>query len=673
MRQGEGKSTNGGISRSTKRDNTRIRRYETLSLLFGILLIAASFFFIQGNWLTLEDPLAWIFLVVGITMVTITVHAIDRKKESILEHYFTSAADFLGVCNYQILLLLAGVFFAILAVLASGSGPLMKNAPVAVISWVLGIGLVISGGWDFNQKGLRISFKTIGLFFGFAALAFLIRAIDTTHIPPVLSGDEASSGLSAFLFLDGKSNNIFTTGWFSFPSLFFYLQSLPISLLGNTIPALRLLSALIGALTVGATFLLARTMFGAWAGIFAGIFLTGYHYHNHFSRIGLNNIWDGFWYTAVLGSFWLGWHKNKRVYFLLSGLFLGISQYFYISARILAILLLVWIGINFLIDSDKLKSLFPDIVLLILLALVAVLPLGIFYVRYPGEFSAPLRRVTIFGSWLINETERTGMPVWRILLRQVAIGYQGYVFVPIKMWYNPGTPLLRPASATILIFGILMLVLRARDQRLLMLLLWITPFGVIAGFSESTPAAQRYTAVAPALSIVIGYGLFESAEVIQHFWLRAGKFVNIGLLALLLVVSADELNFYYFKHTRSGEFGGENNLVAQRLADFLKEKESGWNVYFFGMPRMGYYSYSTLPYLASQVSGYDMNYPWGSDQNPPVIGDKITFVFLPNHRVELDEAQREYPGGALYEERNMDGELLYWLYEYTDEFHDSLR
>ena len=68
-----------------------------------------------------------------------------------------------------------------------------------------------------------------------------------------------------------------------------------------------------------------------------------------------------------------------------------------------------------------------------------------------------------------------------------------------------------------------------------------------------------------------------------------------------------------------------------------------------------------------------MNYPWGSDQNPPVIGDKITFVFLPNHRVELDEAQREYPGGALYEERNMDGELLYWLYEYTDEFHDSLR
>jgi hypothetical protein len=98
MRQGEGKSTNGGISRSTKRDNTRIRRYETLSLLFGILLIAASFFFIQGNWLTLEDPLAWIFLVVGITMVTITVHAIDRKKESILEHYFTSAADFLGVC-----------------------------------------------------------------------------------------------------------------------------------------------------------------------------------------------------------------------------------------------------------------------------------------------------------------------------------------------------------------------------------------------------------------------------------------------------------------------------------------------------------------------------------------------------------------------------------------------
>jgi len=661
-----GYTINGGMNNQPEIGNNRIRLFEILSLLLGVFLVALSLFIFQANWSTAENPLAWIYLAAGISLVIITVHAVDRGRESIFQLFCSIAAEYLSVRDWQCIILLAGIFFASLAVLASGTEPLMKNAPLAVISWGLAIGFSFSGGWALNQTGLKISRKTAGLLLGLAAAAFLIRAIDTTHIPPVLSGDEASSGLSAVLFRDGKVDNIFTTGWFSFPSLFFYLQSLPISVLGNTIPALRLPSAFIGGLTVGAAFLLGRGMFGTWTGIFAGVFLIGFHYHNHFSRIGLNNIWDGFWYTVVLGTFWWGWNKNKRAYFLLSGLSLGISLYFYVSARLLVLLLLAWIGIHILIDFREFKTRIPGILLLVLLALVTFLPLGIFYLRYPQEFSAPLRRVSIFGSWLVNETNRSGLPVWRILLRQISAGYQGYMFIPIKMWYNPETPLLRPASAAMFIFGILMLILRARDQRFLLLLLWIVPFGVVAGFSESTPAAQRYTAVAPALAVVIGYGLFQGAEIIRNFLPQAGVYANIGLLVLLLVTSVDELNFYYRQHTRSGEFGGENNLVAQRLADFLKEKDSGWNVYFFGMPRMGYYSYSTIPYLAPQVTGYDMNYPWDSDQNPAVVGEKIAFVFLPNHHADLDEVQRVFSGGALFEQRNEDGEILYWLYEITD-------
>jgi hypothetical protein len=102
--------------------------------------------------------------------------------------------------------------------------------------------------------------------------------------------------------------------------------------------------------------------------------------------------------------------------------------------------------------------------------------------------------------------------------------------------------------------------------------------------------------------------------------------------------------------------------VAQNLADYLQTKDTSWQVVFFGSPRMGYYSYSTLPYLDPQIRGVDMNAPWGSPDNPALTSDHIIFVFLPNHYDDLKAVQASYPNGRLHEEKYKDN-TLYWLYE----------
>ncbi len=93
-------------------------------------------------------------------------------------------------------------------------------------------------------------------------------------------------------------------------------------------------------------------MFGKRTAWFTAVFLSAFHFHIHFSRIGLNNIWDGFWYVVTIGALWYGWEKDRRNAYILAGLSLGISQYFYSSSRTILALILAWVILAAILRSS---------------------------------------------------------------------------------------------------------------------------------------------------------------------------------------------------------------------------------------------------------------------------------------------------------------------------------
>jgi hypothetical protein len=189
--------------------------------------------------------------------------------------------------------------------------------------------------------------------------------------------------------------------------------------------------------------------------------------------------------------------------------------------------------------------------------------------------------------------------------------------------------------------------------------------GLMNGFSEGAPAAQRYVAASPAVAILVGYGLSEGGSLLESLWPQYKRVFGFLAFAIIMLVGVDEVRFYFQVYTPGSDLGGANTLVANRLAQFLEDKSGQWQVAFFGSPRMGYYSISALPYLAPQIVGYDMNKPWGSDQNPRLSSNHLFFVFLPGLESDLRAVRASYPGGQLLEERMSDGRLLYWLYQYA--------
>jgi 4-amino-4-deoxy-L-arabinose transferase-like glycosyltransferase len=569
----------------------------------------------------------------------------------------------LGVTSGQACCLLLAPVFAVIAGTAAGLNEKMADPVVGMWAWALAILLVVMGAWPSSMPRWSPSWKIMGPALGLFLAALLIRAIQTASIPLILTGDEGSAGLSAYGWVKGTANNPFVVGWYSFPSLYFMLQSFSIRLLGTTTEAIRLTSALVGALTVPALYLVARPWLGNRAAFLAALYLAAFHFHVNFSRIALNNVWDGLGYVIVLGALVHGWRTGRRASFVLAGLVLGLLQYFYPSSRLLVLLVAAWLVVATLLDRRRLLGALPNLRLMGLAAVIPVIPLVMFYLRFPNEFLAPLSRFSVLGEWMKNELVITGDTVQAILLRQFSLGFQAFTATPLRHWYMPGTPILREVPAALFLAGLALMLLRLRDERIWLIGLWLAAFGAAGALSESTPASQRYVSVAPAVCLVLAYGVDTTGQYLVRLWPRLRKAIPAVSLLLIAALAVDDLRFYFLEYTPNSQFGGDNGWVAQKLGSYLRGFPDTTYVAFFGAPRMGFGSIPSLQYLAPQVDGTDMNYAWGSPDNPPVSGRPLLYAFLPEREVELRAAMAALPDGELVQMTSPTGGPLVWVYQ----------
>jgi 4-amino-4-deoxy-L-arabinose transferase-like glycosyltransferase len=570
-----------------------------------------------------------------------------------------------SISDWQFGCLLLSIPLVVVVPFAAGGEASMLNPIAAILAWLTAITLVVAGSisqpYHFHKPGWR----TWAIFTGILAIAFLIRAIFVGSIPIRLSGDEASAGIAAAGFFAGKWNNIFSTSWFSFPSLFFAIPGISIDIFGHTIEALRFPSAMAGALTVVATFFAARAMFGKRTAWFAAIFLAAFHFHNHFSRIGLNNIWDGLWYVVTIAAFWVGWEKDNRNAFVVAGLSLGISQYFYTSSHSLLLLVIGWILVSVIFDRRTIKKAWISILLMMFVAGIVAIPLIWHYIKFHNTFFEPMNRVAMTSSWLTETALRSGTTWLNIMYQQFVKAIGAFTFEPLRVWYTPGVPLLRPLPAALFIIGLILLFLRKRKWQIIPITLWLLLFIFIGAFSMDTPASQRYVAAAPVCALLVGLGLGESTELVGSYFSKGKRWIEIIAILIIAFLALDELNFYFRVYTplTRVSMAHSNDVFAQRLADFLQGKPADTQVIFFASPNMGYYSVSSIQYLNPGIKGADVDPPWSLNDNSEITSKHVVFVFPPEEVDQIQQVQEDFPGGTLTSVPAVDGKLLFNVYE----------
>ncbi len=606
---------------------------------------------------------ARVYTVLGLGLFTFSAVGFSRKQLPVrLSRSLQVAADWLDVSKAQVILLSLAPLLALAGWLAAGDGRLMRQPQLAVFLWLLGILFLVAGSLthlpDLGQwlRPRREWGIVAAVFLG----ALLLRGIATAEFPWLLTGDEASGGLSALEFVNGDRNNIFGLGWFSFPALYFYVQSLSIRLFGQTTEALRLTSALAGALTVLALYWFLRQAFGRWVALTGSILLAASHFHIHFSRIGLNNIWDGLFVAFISGAFWWGWFKNNRLGYVLAGLGFGLAQYFYASSRFLFLLFPIWLALLAARDWSGVRTRRNHLAIMALSTLVISLPLAMYYLGHVQEFYAPMARVSFLGDILRSEVAATGKTSAEVLGSQFVTSALAFTSADLRVWYAPETPMLLPLSSTIFLMGVVLLLLNFRKPAELWLILWLAGAIAIGALSESTPAAQRYVFAAPAVVATMALALVRIAEWLLQSW-PAARPAIVAVVGIVVAVACwADLSFYFGDYSANRRFGDLNTEIASAVATMLNEREPGVEVYFFG-GRMGYYTHSSIPYLAPYANGQDVLQPLTSPPNWQLPGPTI-FVFLPERAGEMALVQERYPGGEVFQEAGKNAEL-YSAYE----------
>jgi 4-amino-4-deoxy-L-arabinose transferase-like glycosyltransferase len=586
--------------------------------------------------------------------------------------------------------MVAGLVLSLVATLLSLGNLRNQSIEVSVALWVSGVvAILVAALWpeslppasrsywfDRLQRVEPATWIEISAVTGLTVLALGLRLAALGGTPYTLGGDEAWHGLLARQVMNGELRNPFVMGYMSMPTLFYWPLSWSLRLVGNDMVGLRLPAALAGTATIPFLYLFARSLWGRRTAFLAALFLAGYDYHIHYSRLGANNVWDALFVLLALLFLDRGLcvsGRNKQAQSLiLTGLVMGVSVYFYTGARLLPVLACVYIaylwGRRWLRArrGAPTRDLNLSLLLLLVLAfLVAAGPMLLYAQTHPNEWNARINQVGIIQSgWLEREPELTGKTTLQILSEQFYRSAGAFHIFPDRtVWYGAERPLLDFLAGAFAVLGMAWAVAHWRKRAYFLVLIWFWSVIITGGMlTESPPSSQRLVIAIPAVSLFVAFGLEQTVRLarkvlsLNHRW----ENLAIGLLALVLVTSS---SWYYFaEYAPARRYGSANGETATMIGHYLSEMEGDSHVYFLGAPQI-YWKFGTMTFLAPTVEGQDIIEPLESEPDSIDPAGGALFILLPARSGELDWIQQAFPGGMLSELRSLDGGLSFIAYE----------
>ncbi|GIK67175.1 MAG: hypothetical protein BroJett018_49690 [Chloroflexota bacterium] len=416
----------------------------------------------------------------------------------------------------------------------------------------------------------------------------------------------------------------------AFPWVFPYAQWGGVEIFGNNLTGLRVISVLIGAATIPAIYLLARSLFDKPTALIAALILATFPPHIHFSRAGINNIADPLMGTAALGFLAYGMRTRQRWPFVLAGITLGLTQYFYDGGRLLyPALALLWLLLAHIITrlsqsprpstsvensrnkrsvppplqqpdteggdstplpmlgegpgvgSTKLPSLLGGegpgvrmsfrrrhLIIFVLAFLLIATP--VYYTRY-GQDSGFSSR---------SQDVRAGNDFWRtvllgdngelIYLRHLSYTFLIYIYMPEMSWFYGGhTPLILRVFVPLFLLGLFWSLWNWRKSGPLLLILWLGLVALGNSLLSESATSARYVVVFPALALLMAIGLRQSvALVLSNRWPQRAQVVVISLIAIAIAVT--QTGYYFDRHIddwNNGRLSLDADDVMFRAAD----------------------------------------------------------------------------------------------------------
>ena len=421
-------------------------------------------------------------------------------------------------------------------------------------------------------------------------LLALTLAVASLHLyrlndgPPSLNFDESAHGVDALRVLKGEHAVFFPRNW-GREGMIVYAIALTTSLLGRSVLAIRLPTALACSATVFAVFWLGQILFGRdrggkttpWRGLVVGAVGAGLLAvsldHVLAARLAFRAALVPSLLCLSLSLLWGGTEEREWWRVVLGGVCTGLLPYTYISARLTPILFLLF-ALSFLlpfrtVSRARVRAAVPLLAAYAIVTGLVAAPILIHFALYPEHLFTRSDMLSIFHpEYDFGENLRAILDsLWK---HTPAFGFRSDPS-------TPGQPLLRPWEAFFFWLGAGVAVWRWNQgaaYRLLML--WLVILFVPSLLAGET-SYRRLMGAVPAIYLLVGVGIWEAFRFVRDrlpqrsalLWPFLG---GAAVSSLILVQGANTYHSYFQRWVNESISSPYYNLAWMELAQFLNEQ-----------------------------------------------------------------------------------------------------
>ncbi|MBC7250092.1 MAG: glycosyltransferase family 39 protein [Anaerolineae bacterium] len=360
----------------------------------------------------------------------------------------------------------------------------------------------------------------LALFLTILSVAIFLRLRSLENVPPGLSHDELTNSQMAEDVLQG-ARPIYFAGGYGHEPLYLYLMAATVRLFGNNAFGIRLPSVLCGLLGIGASYALARKLFGVKVALITAAGLAVSWWPVFYSRVGLRAIALPLFAAPSALFLWQGISRSSPATsrrdqafawaaFALAGFFLGFSLYTYTSSRLIPVVFALFAGYLALFRRSLFKHTWTGFALCLILAGLIFLPLGYYLYTHPGVEA----RIDQLGEPLRDLARGNLRPALEFALATLKIfGLRG----EYNPRYNlPFRPVFDPVSALLFWGGIALCLARWRQAEYAFLLIWFPITLIPSMVTLRSPSTIRAIGCLPVLYIFPALSAVALSNWLRH-------------------------------------------------------------------------------------------------------------------------------------------------------------
>jgi 4-amino-4-deoxy-L-arabinose transferase-like glycosyltransferase len=395
------------------------------------------------------------------------------------------------------------------------------------------------------------------------AVSAFVRFYQLDVFPNGCQSDECNNGLDALRWLAGAGYMPYAETNEGQATLFTYLIALSFQLFGVGVTQMRMVSALMGLLTVVAFYFLARDLYGRHAALVGAALFATARWHVTFSRIVYELIMQPL-VMVLLALFLLrALRSGQRWQWALAGVMLALGMNTYTAFRvvpfIVAAFFAFWILRELLIRWSSRRSAavhlhcaqaqvsrpsgarpatglrhdLQGIAIFAGAAFTAILPLGVYIVQNWNVFTGRMRHISI-----LNDVERLGS------VQPIVDNFKKTLYMfnwtgdEAALNNLPGAPMLDTLVGVLFVLGLayaLWHALRGRSVPVLYVLwfLGILSLGVLSVAHEA-PTARRTIGIVPLAYLFVALVADQLFRAWHIAWRGAGRRVLYGATAVVV-------------------------------------------------------------------------------------------------------------------------------------------